>query len=364
MPKTKSLIYQVREALNQKLRIGESRHHDKQVGITHDGIYSWGTYNTYLAKCCAFVKWVKANYGLESGSESMANPEVKNISNHLTNLESNQTIKTLADAKQYVNAYLQHHINQGYSPYTQKTIASALAKLYGCSTKDFIPTQTRHRANITRSRKGKAKFLEANNKEFVDFCRATGLRRHEIKNLRPENLGYDESTGKYMLVGIKGKGGRLRSCPILFQKEPDIGNSKSLPNNTTNNTAKETTETTASNRANSSTGDVALDTTINTSVGLKVIERIKNTPANERVWSKIPSRADIHSYRADYCKSLYELHARPIADIPASDRYYCRKDLKGVIYDKRAMAVASRALGHNRIGVIAGSYLYGGGVGE
>jgi len=325
MPKTKSLIYQVREVLNQKLRIGESRHHDKQVGTTHDGIYSWGTYSTYLSKCCAFVKWVKANHGLEysvvsglesgtaSGTEIMIKPEVKHSSNYLTGLESAQTIKTLADAKQYVNAYLQHHMDQGYSPYTQKTIASALAKLYGCSTKDFISTQTRHRANITRSRKSKAKFSEVNNKEFVDFCRATGLRRHEIKNLRPENLGYDESAGKYMLVGIKGKGGRLRDCPILSKE---------------------------------------------------AAEKIKSTPANERVWSKIPSRADIHSYRANYCKSLYELHARPVADITISDRYYCRSDLKGVIYDKRAMAIVSRALGHNRIGVIAGNYLYGGGVVE
>ena len=322
MPKTKSLIYQVRETLNQKLRIGESRHHDKQVGTTHDGIYSWGTYNTYLSKCCAFVKWVKTNHGSETLAKS----------------EGNHAIKTLADARQYVNPYLQHHIDQGYSPYTQKTIASALAKLYGCSTKDFIPTQTRHRANITRSREGKAKFSEINNKEFVDFCRATGLRRHEIKNLRPENLGYDESTGQYMLVDIKGKGGRLRDCPILFQEK--IGKA-----------------------TNTSTGTNVVEGE-NASIGHKVIERIKTTPANQRVWSKIPSRADIHSYRANYCKSLYELHARPVADITISDRYYCRSDLKGVIYDKRAMAIVSRALGHNRIGVIAGNYLYGGGVVE
>ena len=39
-------------------------------------------------------------------------------------------------------------------------------------------------------------------------------------------------------------------------------------------------------------------------------------------------------------------------------RYYCRNDLKGVVYDKQAMRIASRALGHNRICVIAGHYLY------
>ena len=91
----------------------------------------------------------------------------------------------------------------------------------------------------------------------------------------------------------------------------------------------------------------------------KVIERMRNTPDGQLVWSKIPSRADIHSYRADYCKSVYTLHARPIADIPKGDRYYCRRDLKGIVYDKCAMLIASRALGHNRINVIAGHYLYG-----
>jgi len=63
-----------------------------------------------------------------------------------------------------------------------------LAKLYGCSTTDFIKTQIRHRADITRSCKDKetgekrTKFSEARNQEFLDFCRATGLRRDEIMN--------------------------------------------------------------------------------------------------------------------------------------------------------------------------------------
>ena len=173
---------------------------------------------------------------------------------------------------------------------------------------DFIPTQVRHRSKITRSRKCKAHFSESRNQEFVDFCRATGLRRHEIKQLKPENLGYDQAMGKYILVGIKGKGGRLREAPILSEK---------------------------------------------------AVERMRNTPAGQLVWNKILSRADIHSYRADYCRAIYEQRARPINEIPKSQRYHCRDDLKGIIYDKRAMAVASRVLGHNRIGVIAGHSLYG-----
>ena len=119
-----------------------------------------------------------------------------------------------------------------------------------------------------------------------------------------------------MLVNIKGKGGRLRDCPIISREEGVVE---------------------------------------------AVIEKIRSTPAGQNVWNKIPSRADIHSYRAEYCKAIYEQHALPIAEIPKSERYYCRGDLNGVVYDKRAMRIASRALGHNRISVIAGHYLYSGG---
>jgi len=284
VPKNKSLTHQVKEVLLQKQRFGESRHLAKRDGTASDGIYSRSTYENYLAKACRFVKWTKMEFG----------------------------VRTLEQAHVHVDAYLKHHIEQGYSPYTQKAIASALAKLYGCSTRDFIPTQVRHRANITRSRKdengkSKAKFCEVRNREFVDFCRATGLRRNSLSQLRPENLGYSRATGRYMIVDLKGKGGRPIEAPILCDR---------------------------------------------------AVERIKNTPEGQFVWNKIPSRADIHSYRADYCKNIYEIHARPIADIPKGERYYCRGDLKGVVYDRRAMAVASRALGHNRISVVAGHYLY------
>ena len=37
--------------------------------------------------------------------------------------------------------------------------------------------------------------------------------------------------------------------------------------------------------------------------------------------------------------------------------YCCRGDLAGVWYDRKAMLIASRNLGHNRVDVIAGHYL-------
>jgi len=50
-------------------------------------------------------------------------------------------------------------------------------------------------------------------------------------------------------------------------------------------------------------------------------------------------------------------HARPLDKIPKKERYCCRSDLKGVWYDKKAMLIASSALGHNRISIIAAHYI-------
>jgi len=102
MPKNKSLVRQVQDVLKQKLCIGEQKHDAKQQGIASDGIYSWSTYQRlYLAKSCAFVKWAKEQHGC----------------------------RTLDDAREHVDSYLQQHIDKGYSPYTQKLIACALAKV-------------------------------------------------------------------------------------------------------------------------------------------------------------------------------------------------------------------------------------------
>lgn len=77
-----------------------------------------------------------------------------------------------------------------------------------------------------------------------------------------------------------------------------------------------------------------------------------------KVWKKVSSNADIHSYRSVYCTKVYNLYARDIKSITnKKEIYYCKKDLAGTWYDKKAMLIASQALGHNRINVIASNYL-------
>ena len=56
---TKSLIQQVKETLDSKLSIGESKYLAKLNGTYTNYIFSWETYRSYLKHSCYFVQWCK-----------------------------------------------------------------------------------------------------------------------------------------------------------------------------------------------------------------------------------------------------------------------------------------------------------------
>lgn len=218
----------------------------------------------------------------------------------------NHHCKNLADCRQYAEEWMESR--KGLSAYTQKLSASALCKLYGESLEELgISTKRAARNEITRSR-GTAKrdshFSEEKNADFVEFCRSTGLRRSEITKLRGDQLLQEE--GQWY-IQTTGKGGRFRIIPIC--------------------------------------GDVEL------------VVRKMQAAGTGKVWKKVPQNADIHSYRADYASRIYLKYARPIEELPRKERYICRKDKRGITYDRAAMLEASKALGHNRISVVGEHYL-------
>ena len=187
----------------------------------------------------------------------------------------NHHCKNLEDCRQYVGEWMESR--KDLSAYTLKLSASALCKLYGESLEELgITTKRAARSEITRSR-GTAKrdkhFSEEKNAEFVEFCRSTGLRRSEITKLRGDQLLQEE--GQWY-IQTTGKGGRFRIIPIC--------------------------------------GDVDL------------VVRKMQSAGTGKVWAKVPSCADIHSYRADYATRVYLSHARPIEDLPRKERYICRRD--------------------------------------
>ena len=301
-----SLVGQVDQTLRAKLAIGESRHADKKAGKDKDKIYSWGTFSTYLRACIASAKWVHEEYGC-------------------TNLQAAQPLAGL---------YLEHLIDRDYSPYSIRAAMSALGKLYGCRGRDFdIDIPPRHRADITRSRGEAVRdkgFSRARNKLLVSLAECSGLRRSELACLTGDQLVILED-GYGILVDKGTKGGRTRIAPLVGP-EKDI------------------------DRIIKAMGDAECD----------------------HVFSHINSHADIHAMRAVYASRVYAKYARTLEECqtakffdkdarrPDGGRgaytnavYYCRRDRKGVWYDKEAMKITSEALGHARISVIAGHYLHG-----
>lgn len=173
---------------------------------------------------------------------------------------------------------------------------------------DLDPTPIRHRTDITRSRTAAQRdknFNAENRKEFIEFCKGAGLRKSELDCLRGDQLLH--KNGQYYIAVNRGaKGGRYREAPIISNVE-------------------------------------------------EIVSRIRNS-GDGKVWDYVPD-LDVHFLRSEYCCTIYKKHARPLEDIPKKERYICRDDLKGVIYDKKAMLIASQCLGHNRISVMAGHYL-------
>jgi len=283
MAKRPSLIKQVKDVLDKLARFGESKHEEKEKkkleakasGLKGwnparvDGIYSIVTMKTYRRECVNFVEWAKKEYGC----------------------------RYLEECKTHANQYLANKIEVGNSAWSVQTIRSALRKLYqDQNLTNEVKLPIRRKNEIKRSRGEKAmdaKFSPERNRDLVDFCRATGLRRHELKALKV--IDVYEKNGRWQVDVHQGKGGRARSVTVL----------KEFQN--------------------------------------RVVEIISNKAEDSQVFDKIPVRADIHSYRREFAASCYK---------ELSGKEFNPKDK-----DKDAMQKVSEALGHNRLDVVTRNYL-------
>ena len=337
----KSLHQQAYEKFNTMLAIGESKKKAKEDGSYRRKIFSFNTYKAYMRNVDWFLDWVKKNY-----------PDCT----------------TIKRARQYTREWLEHYANtpdshgEYRSAWTVQTAAKAVGKLYWITPDDpdYYEPPKRERKNIKRSRttvKRDANFSLTNNDELIKFCRGTGLRRRELTALKPDQLRTkaelqeelkqlelkpaNELTEEelktikiikdalafeneeFFIYVLKAKGGRDRISPIIGKYQGQI------------------------------------------------IERIRNTPSDKKVWLKVHSAADIHSYRSDYAVAIYKEYAREIADIPydevnkgsgkkyQSEVYTCRNDEAGRKMDRKAMVMGTKALGHNRLEIIANNYIRG-----
>lgn len=221
--------------------------------------------------------------------------------------------KTLEDARAFVDEYLKHLIELERSAYSISTAKAAIAKVMGVEATQFIATPPRLRADIKRSR-GVAErdkhISDKKEEELARFTSATGLRRKEMTMIKADDLFFKNGQA-YLNINKGTKGGKPRIAKIVGETEE---------------------ETKA------------------------IVEWIQSKEG--RLFNKLSSNYDNHYYRASYANRLYNQLKRDIDDIPTQERYVMRKERAGEVYDKQAMLSVSKSLGHNRISVIAQSYLY------
>ena len=212
-----------------------------------------------------------------------------------------------------VRLYLLDMEQAGKSPYTLSTALNAICKALGLRTSDIEYTlPKKERANIKRSRQSveRDKHINPAHYEFLyTFQRCFGLRRaKELEKIRAEDFVITDDA---IFCTVNGKGGKTRQVRAYGEKEE-----------------------------------------------LTVIRHHLQANRTGLVFppGTIPSGFDAHALRAEYAARVYHAHAR--ATIPPSDRYICRGDKKGEIYDKKAIEIVSKMLGHNRLNVVIDHYSY------
>lgn len=279
-----SLKKQVCDCFNKMFVPGRKKHLDKKANKgrpRQDIIYSYRTLKLYTSNAIRFVTWCKERHGC----------------------------RYLAECRDHVQEYLMERRDR-LAASTVHNDASALAKLYGCSKKDFgVKLPKRERRNFVKNR-GDAwvgHYSKALHKEIHILSEGAGLRRGEMKRLTPEHVTV-RGDGRVWLEGVEGKGGKFRD--ILVRQEY---------------------------------GDRIL------AMASEAIDAGRSSMLSE----KIPNRAPAHADRGlAYARGLYAEFARPIDQVPRAERYYCRKDMRGQIYDKKALRIVTRSLGHERLSVV------------
>ena len=333
----KNLHRQAYDKLTNMLRAGEGRSKKEAIrtGTDRNKIFSYSTYKTYWKHTKYFISYVKDHH-----------PDCANLKH----------------ARDYVGEWLQTRVDKGLSAWTVHTEAKALSKLYGItpSDTDYFKPPERHREDIIRSRVESTSdkhFSKTNNAELIKFCKCVGARREGLTKLCGRDLITKEQIRQEVdrILDIS----KERSLTKMEQKDLMINKDALLF--TKNDYFVFLREKGGRERISPICGSVA-DVQA-------VVERFREREADEKVWRHVHSNADIHGYRADYSNRIYRLYERDIEEIPYKlskanrlyqpDVYHCRRDEKYRCLDREAMRLASIALGHNRIDIVANNYLRG-----
>lgn len=232
------------------------------------------------------------------------------------NRHTSHQCKSIEDARQYVTPYMETYA-ENHASSSCTTVRSALAKLYHVPGLELIKKKFFRPRNEIKNNRGELRpRWEKNHKDACDFVHFTGLRRSGLITVRAKDY---RGNGLFVLrdkdKAVQTKGGRPRSIQVLPQHIERIE---------------------------------------------QIIEECRALRGDDRPLfdkSKVPKDAQTHQYRSLFATEYYNCYARPLETLERKEIYYCRGDRKGEKFDKKAMLITSQQLGHNRLDVIARSYL-------
>ena len=215
--------------------------------------------------------------------------------------------RDLCDLMPLADEYMRERAASGLSAYTLKLDRAAIQKCFEPEgLRVTVPLPSRKRADIKKNRSEIKDFNMQKHEKLVTFGRITGLRRVEVQRLRYEDVDLEAGT----VTVQKGKGGKKRTVTRVL----DVNELR------------------------------------------RICARGEHSP-DEHIFTRVPCRYPEHRFRREYAQELYRRLARAPEDIPRSERYYCRSDKKGTVYDRVAMLEVSKQMGHTRVNVIAVNYL-------
>lgn len=315
----KTLERQFEHALHDQIRFGESRHKVKnnmrnQLG--HN--YKFGMAVTNIQGVETFDRYLRV-------SQEYAKWLVKSKGvNKYTKME---------DTKAFAKDYIKHRLDSGVSAWTAKMEKSALGKLYKEQVNIEIPKRDIN--NISRSRNvcehDKHFSIRKHHAEIL-IANSCGTRREDLSKL---TLGSFKDINGHLFVQInQSKGGRDRLAPVLPSKEEEVR-------------------------------------------GLIKIARQRGKTDNCKLFEKIHSKMDVHSFRREYAKELYNyikenkdyriklLNIYPqrneskayknkitgIIEIRKIKSDYFRAHGDNEVYLRDNLYLVSQSLGHSRIDV-------------
>lgn len=309
-PNTETLIAGVKAIFKKIKRIGVSKYGTRKKISEQTGkweqspyIHSRVTFKSYRRICICYAIWVGENF-----------PDIRTI--------------TYAFKAGCARDYIQMCIDVGMSPYTIAQYRSALAKLYGVPGElihDNIPQRLSD--NITKNRTYSYEdflyALEINeNNDIIWIAYITGCRLCELKTLTKQCFRHRPDGSIWLhLDGKKNntKGGRTRDVYILPKHYQRL---------------------------------------------LGILKKYKK---RGRLFpEKMPKGVAWHCLRQMYAGNYYNAIARKY--IPKGERMKnpdkgkynivpaIYRKLDGRMFDRKAMSIVSKSLGHNRVNVISVNY--------